>query len=189
MTALDLGAEGTDRGDLELAEARDHFIAVWGQMGSSWGIRRTMAEVHALLYITGRPLNTDDVMDDLGISRGNASTALRSLVDWGIVYREHRRGDRKEYFTAEQDVWKLFRTIIRERKKREIDPLLEALHACRELTTPAPVDSDPAAVQSHNERLDRLVEFVHLIDSISQRFISPAGQGLEVAAKLLARAS
>ena len=171
-----------------LVEAQDRFIALWGQMGSSWGIPRTMAEVHALLFVTGRPLNTDDVMAGLGISRGSASTTLRALVDWGIVYREHVRGDRKEYFSAEQDVWKLFRTVLRERKKREIDPLLEALHACRDLTEEPKRSEDPDS-RAHNRRLDDLIEFVRLVDKISQRFISPTGQGLEKAARLLARAS
>jgi DNA-binding transcriptional regulator GbsR (MarR family) len=171
--------------DQPLAEAQRRFIGLWGQMGLTWGIRRTMAEVHALLFIAGRPMNADEVVRRLGISRGNASMALRSLVDWGVVYREHLRGDRKEYFTAEQDVWKLFRTVLRERKKREIDPLVEALRACREMTA----GSQRAAVRAHNERLDGLIDFMDLVDSISQRFISPAGAGLEQAAKLLARAS
>lgn len=180
----------------QLDEAQRRFIALWGQMGSSWGIPRTMAEVHALLYITGRPMNADEVMELLGISRGNASMTLRGLVEWRIVYREHVPGDRKEYFTAEQDVWKLFRRVLRERKKREIDPLLEALHACRDLTAPADgskvgrkAGPDEAAIQLHNKRLDELITFMRLVDSISQRFISPSGQGLEKAAKLLARAS
>ncbi|MHC5005634.1 MAG: GbsR/MarR family transcriptional regulator [Planctomycetota bacterium] len=175
-----------------IGEAQDRFVQLWGQMGSSWGIPRTMAEVHALLYITGRPMNTDEVMQRLGISRGNASMTLRALVDWRIVYREHVRGDRKEYFTAEQDVWKLFRRILRERKKREIDPLLDALHACRDLTSPTvsrAAGPDLRTVKTHNDRLDDLIAFMRLVDSISQRFISPSGQGLEKAAKLLARAS
>ncbi len=161
-------------------------------MGSSWGIPRTMAEVHALLYITSRPMNTDEIMERLGISRGNASMSLRSLVEWGIIYREHVRGDRKEYFTAEQDVWKLFRTVLRERKKREIDPVIESLHACRDLTSPT-VDRaagpDLRSLKRHNDRLDRLIEFMHLIEFISHRFISPSGQGLQKAAKLLSKAS
>jgi DNA-binding transcriptional regulator GbsR (MarR family) len=189
-------APGTETADdLAWREAQRRFISLWGQMGSSWGIRRTMAEVHALLYITGRPLNADEVMEGLGISRGNASMALRGLVDWGIVYREHVPGDRKEYYVAEQDVWKLFRTVLRERKKREVDPLLEALHACRDVLAPrgdramgaagfAPHGHDAPA-----DRLDRLIEFVQLVDSIAQRFISPSGQGLQKAASLLARAS
>jgi DNA-binding transcriptional regulator GbsR (MarR family) len=175
-----------------LQEARERFIALWGQMGSSWGIPRTMAQVHALLFIVGRPMNTDEVMEGLAISRGNASMTLRRLVDWGIVSRVHRRGDRKEYFLAELDVWKMFRTILAERKKQEIDPLLEELRACREATEPAgerKIDADAAALTAHNDRLDDLITFMHIADSISQRFISPTGEGLQLAAKLLDRAS
>ena len=175
-----------------LRDARERFIALWGQMGSNWGIPRTMALVHAVLFISDRPLNTDDVIDTLAISRGNASMSLRALVDWGIVYRVHKRGHRKEYYQAEQDVWKLFRTILAQRKKREIDPLLEALEECRRATDiggKRRVDPEAAAVQAHNERLDDLLHFMRMVDSISSRFISPSGQGLEMAAKLLDHAS
>ena len=175
-----------------LQEARERFIALWGQMGSSWGIPRTMAQVHALLFIVGRPMNTDEVMEGLAISRGNASMTLRRLVDWGIVSRVHHRGDRKEYFLAELDVWKMFRTILAQRKKQEIDPLLEELEACRETTEPAgerKVDADAAALTAHNDRLDDLIAFMRIADSISRRFISPTGEGLQLAAKLLDRAS
>ncbi len=172
-----------------LAAARERFIALWGQMGSNWGIPRTMAQVHALLFVTGEPLNTDDVMSGLGISRGNASMTLRALVEWGIVSRVHRRGDRKEYYLAEQDVWKMFRTILAQRKKRELDPLLNELAACRQETGSRKVDRDAAVITEHNERLDRLIRFMHTVDSISQRFDSPSGKGLELALKLLDRAS
>jgi DNA-binding transcriptional regulator GbsR (MarR family) len=183
-----------------LTEARDRFIALWGQMAANWGIPRTMAEVHALLYIAGEPRNTDDVMLGLGISRGNASMTLRDLEQWGIVSRVHIRGDRKEYFKAEQDVWKLFRTILRERKKREIDPMIEALRACRDMTSAKGFASFPtsggsrkigphaAAVQAHNARLDDMLRFIEMINGISQRLVD-SGKGLEIAAKLLSKAS
>ena len=174
-----------------LREARERFIALWGQMASNWGIPRTMAEVHGLLFIADKPMNTDDIMHSLDISRGSASMTLRGLQEWGIVSRVHLRGDRKEYFQAEQDIWKLFRTILRERKKREIDPLLEALRACRDMTSPAAVRKigpDAAIVQSHNERLDNMLSFIQMIDSISQRLIT-SGKGLQLAAKILAKAS
>ena len=173
----------------ELRAAQEEFIRLWGQMASKWGIARTMAEVHALLFVEGRPLNTDDVMERLSISRGNASMTLRALVDWGIVHRTHLPGDRKEYFTAEQDVWKLFRTVARERKKREIDPLIIALHDCRERSGELHSRKAPEAeaIHEHNARLDDLIEFMHLVEQISQRFISPTGKGLEVAAKILAK--
>jgi DNA-binding transcriptional regulator GbsR (MarR family) len=119
---------------------------------------------------------------------------LKGLLEWGIISRVHMRGDRKEYFQAEQDVWKLFRTILRERKKREIDPLIEALRACRDLTATdhAPahrkIGPEAASVRQHNARLDTMLEFIQMIDSISQRLIA-SGKGLELAAKLLAKAS
>ena len=176
-----------------IASAREQFISLWGQMGSAWGIPRTMAQVHALLMVHGRPMNTDDVMDALAISRGNASQTLRRLVDWGIVHRVHRKGDRKEYFGAEGDVWKMFRTILAQRKKREIDPLIESLVECRELTELPDggrrIAPNALEVQAHNERLDELIGFIQIVNAISERFISPQGEGLERAAKLLGRAS
>ena len=170
--------------------SRDQFVSLWGQMGSNWGIPRTMAEVHALLFIVGRPMPAEEVMRRLGISRGNVSMTLRALEDWGLVTRQHQRGDRKEYYEAEQDVWKMFRRIIRERKKREIDPVIDALRSCRDATS----DSDAGTnvrddLDGHNQRLDDLIAFMQMVESISQRFVSPSGKGLETAAKLLARAS
>lgn len=181
--------------DPTLEEARERFVALWSQMGSNWGVPRSMAEVHALLYIIGRPMNTDEVMEQLHISRGSASMTLRSLVEWGIISRVHMRGDRKEYFQAEQDVWKLFRVILRERKKREVDPLLESLRACRELTADKEpsrsrkIDPAAAEIESHNARVDTMLDFVSMIDLISRQLINPSGEGLDIAAKLLDRAS
>lgn len=156
-----------------VTEAQDRFIAVWGKMGGAWGISRTMAEVHALLMITAEPLCTDDVMERLQISRGNASMSLRALLDWGIVYRAHKRGDRKEYFEAERDVWTMFTTIARERKKREIDPVVASLYEIRDMTGRA-VDlsgTDPAArarLDHHNERLDTLLRFIHAVEQMAE---------------------
>jgi HTH-type transcriptional regulator, glycine betaine synthesis regulator len=179
--------------------AEDRFIATWGQMGAAWGISRTMAEVHALLYITAQPMNTDDIMERLQISRGNASMSLRSLLDWGIVLRTHKRGDRKEYFQADTDVWSMFRAIVRERMKREVDPLLASLHEIRDLTAPGtdkaaekralaalPAD-ERAALQEHHARLDAMIGFFQTVDGMSRQFVSPAGRGLQAAATVLAR--
>lgn len=178
-----------------IAAAQDRFISLWGEMGSAWGIPRTMAEVHALLYIVGEPLNTDEVMERLRISRGNASMTLRTLCDWGIVSRTHTRGDRKEYFRAEQDAWKLFATIVRERKRREFDPLLEALRTCRDLTGPTARESRrrigprSAELETHHQRLDGLLDMLRTLDALSERFIVQGGAGLQAAAKLLSRVS
>ena len=106
------------------------FIRRWGEMAATWGISRTMAELHALLYLSTEPLCTDDVMALLSISRGSASMNLRQLVNWGLIERVHRRGDRKEYFQAETDVWQMFETITRERKRREIEPIVETIQRC-----------------------------------------------------------
>jgi DNA-binding transcriptional regulator GbsR (MarR family) len=179
-----------------LTEAQDRFIAAWGQMGAAWGISRTMAEVHALLYISGQPLNTDEVMERLQISRGNASMSVRALLDWGVVQRTHKRGDRKEYFISEQDVWTMFRAIVRERLKREIDPTLAALYEIRDLTgvessrgRSAATPEEKAAVLEHNKRLDAMLQFFQTLDKLSQRFVSPAGRGLQLAATMLNKVS
>lgn len=166
-------------------ESQDRFVAVWGQMGSAWGISRTMAEVHALLFITGEPLCTDDIMERLQISRGNASMSLRALVDWGIVEREHRRGDRKEYFKAEQDVWAMFRAIVRERMKREVDPLRAQLYEIRDQTGERAGRDPSPELAAHNKRLDEMLRFFNTLEGVSSSFVSPAGKGLQAAAKIL----
>jgi DNA-binding transcriptional regulator GbsR (MarR family) len=110
-----------------LAEIKERFILHWGEMGSLWGINRTMAQIHALLLISEEPLSANDIMDELQISRGNVSMALRELIAWGIVSRVHIKGERREFYTTEKDVWKMFRIIARERKKREVDPTITVL--------------------------------------------------------------
>jgi len=118
--------------DLEIA--RERFISQWGAMGGSWGINRTMAQIHALLLTQLEPVSTDVVMEELKISRGNANTNLRDLVGWGLVRSIYQKGDRKEYFEAEKDIWRMFCIIARERKRREIEPAVEVLRDCREKT-------------------------------------------------------
>jgi DNA-binding transcriptional regulator GbsR (MarR family) len=184
----------------ELEQARDRFVQAWGQMGPSWGISRTMAEVHALLYIVGEALNTDEVMERLKISRGNASMSLRALVEWGLVSRVHKRGDRKEYFEADQDAWSIARTIIRERLRREILPLLATLHDMRDETGEHRHEAEGAGagggtavaadVAAFNQRLDRLMELVQTIDKLGERFVGSegaGGKGLRMAATLLSK--
>lgn len=189
----------------QLRHAREQFVQAWGQMGPSWGISRTMAEAHALLYIHARPLNTDEVMDALQISRGNASMTLRALVEWGLVARVHKRGDRKEYFEADQDAWSIARTIIRERLRREILPLLATLHQLRDDTgehahavattagAAEPRSTEPASAEeiaAHNQRLDRFVALVETIDRLGERFVGSegaGGRGLQLAATLLSK--
>jgi DNA-binding transcriptional regulator GbsR (MarR family) len=112
---------------MKLKEAKKQFVQTWARLGGEWGINRTMAQVHALLLATEKPLTTDDVMEELKISRGNANTNLRELMNWNLIYRDNVPGDRKEYFRAEKNVWEIAKRIARERKKREVEPLLREL--------------------------------------------------------------
>lgn len=118
---------------MKLSEAKEKYIQTWGTFATNWGINRTMAQVHALLLATGKPLSTDEVMEQLEISRGNANMNLRALMDWGIVRKEFVKGDRKEYFVAEKDVWFLFKQITKERRKREIEPVISFLEELKNI--------------------------------------------------------
>ena len=112
---------------MQIDEAKQKFIQSWGSLGSSWGINRTMAQIHALLLISPDPVTQDDIMEELSISRGNVNMNTRDLVDWGLVERVLIPGERKEFFVAEKDIWKVATQIIKERKKRELDPMLKLL--------------------------------------------------------------
>jgi len=112
---------------MNLDEAKEKFIQTWGGLGAAWGINKTMAQLHALLFISSEPLSTEDMMDTLQISRGNVNMNVRDLIDWGLVQRVNKAGDRKDYYNAEKDVWKIAKLIIRERKKRELEPVIGIL--------------------------------------------------------------
>lgn len=112
---------------MKLADAKQQFIASWGAFGTHWGINRTMAQIHALLLVSPDPLSQDDLMEQLNVSRGNANMNIRELIDWGLVDRVIIPGERKEYFTAEKDIWKVATQIVKERKKRELNPMLKLL--------------------------------------------------------------
>ena len=165
----------------EITHAQDLFIGAWGKMGSAWGISRTMAEVHALLYISGEPQCSDDVIDRLQISRGNASMSLRALEDWGLIRRVHKRGDRKDYFEAEDDVWTMFRTIMRERKKRELDPIVASLFEIRDITQSKHAQSD-AERKRHNKRLDNMLQLIQTLERLGQTLAVTNDEALRAAA-------
>jgi DNA-binding transcriptional regulator GbsR (MarR family) len=112
---------------MEFTEAKSKFVQTWGALGSQWGINKTMAQIHALLMVSYEPVSMEDVMEQLQISRGNASMNLRALMDWGIVYKEYKPGERREFFTAEKDLDELGVKIAKERSKREIKPALKVL--------------------------------------------------------------
>lgn len=112
---------------MKLEEAKQQFINSWGAFGTNWGINRTMAQLHALLLISPDPLNQDDMMETLNISRGNVNMNVRELIGWGLAERVILPGERKEHFTAEKDIWKVVKQIVKERKKRELEPMLQLM--------------------------------------------------------------
>ena len=114
----------------KLSPVQQKFILHWGEMGTRWGINRTVAQIHALLYISPRPLNADDLVETLGVARSNVSTSLKELQGWGIVKRVHVLGDKRDHFESMKDMWEMFRVVLDERKKREIDPTMRMLHEC-----------------------------------------------------------
>jgi DNA-binding transcriptional regulator GbsR (MarR family) len=118
---------------MKLAEAKQQFISSWGVFATQWGINRTMAQIHALLMISPDPLSQDDIMEQLSISRGNVNMNIRELIDWGLVDRVLMPGERREYFTAEKDIWKVAMQVARERKKRELDPMMKLMGQLEEV--------------------------------------------------------
>ena len=165
-----------------LDEVRDDFIAQWGAFGSQWGINRTMAQIHALLMTGQSVLSTDEVMEKLSISRGNAHTNLKELVSWGLVRIIVKKGERKEYFEAEKDVWKIFTIILRERQRREIDPALELLRDCHQSTSELK-GADAEAFRNQIKDLEQFVSFARNVGGkVGKLSYGPA---MKLAAKLL----
>ncbi|KIG19255.1 TRANSCRIPTIONAL REGULATOR, ARSR family protein [Enhygromyxa salina] len=148
-----------------LEDARQTFVRSWGALGTSWGVSRTMAMIHALLLVSDVPLSTDEVMAELGASRGNANTNLRELVGWGLVRRVIVEGERREYFEAEKDVWTIFCTIARERKRREIEPALALLESCLAGTK----GLRSAKAKAFHKQLTELAQFVQTANSVLER--------------------
>ncbi|MBT65300.1 hypothetical protein SH580_11225 [Coraliomargarita algicola] len=146
----------------DFAKTKADFIAQWGTLGSSWGINRTMAQIHAFLMLAVEPTDTNEVMQALKISRGNANSNLRDLVGWGLVRRVTYPGDRKEYFEAEKDVWTMFCIIARERKRREIDPALNLLQSS---SSKSYKKTDPEQ-QLFASQTKALAEFVQTADLV-----------------------
>ncbi|MES2439916.1 MAG: transcriptional regulator [Verrucomicrobiota bacterium] len=166
----------------KLKQARDEFVSQWGALGTQWGINRTMAQIHALLMTAPQAMTTDEVMEDLEISRGNAHTNLKELVAWGLIRVVVKKGERREYFEAEKDVWSIFTIVARERKRREIEPALAILNKCadesREIETP---DG-----KAFHEQMRALEEFVGFASKMSDRISSMKhGFAVQLATKLL----
>lgn len=133
---------------MQYSEARHKFIQSWGTLGSSWGISRTMAQVHAVLLLSTKALNQDEIMDTLQVSRGNASMSLKSLMEWGLIYKEFIPGERKEYYIAEKDAWRIATQVAQERSKRELMPVIHMLNQIKDINDPSAMPSDIKELQT-----------------------------------------
>lgn len=146
---------------MEFREAKNKFIQTWGALGSQWGINKTMAQIHALLMVSHEAVSMEEIMEELKISRGNASMNLRALMDWGIVYKEYKAGERREFFSAEKDLDELAVKISRERSKREIKPALKIL---KEVSS---INVDSTAEEKHFiDQTTKLYDFVLQADNV-----------------------
>ena len=165
---------------VSLEEARDEFLTQWGIMGAQWGINRTMAQIHALLMTAPDVMSTDEVMETLEISRGNAHTNLKDLVSWGLIRSVTKKGERKEFFEAEKDVWEIFRRVARERKRREIEPALETLRNCKA----ASEGMKSPEGRAFHEQMDQLEDFVSFASRMGDRVASMQhGKAIKLAMK------
>ena len=149
---------------MEYKEAKNKFVQTWGALGSQWGINKTMAQIHALLMVCNDAISMEDIMEELQISRGNASMNLRALMDWGIVYKEYKAGERREFFTAEKDLDELAVKIARERSKREIKPALKVL---KEVSS---IEGDDSDKSNHFiDQTTKLYDFVLKADNMLEK--------------------
>ena len=144
---------------MELAEGKEKFIEAWGTLGTSWGITRTMAQIHALLLVSSEPLSSDDIMEQLQISRGNVNTTTRMLLDWGLAHKKLVPGERKEFFVGEKDMAKVIKNVIIARKKRELEPML---HLLDDLST---VEGEQAEAEEFRTIIKDIKLYSHKADS------------------------
>ena len=148
----------------ELSTVARNFILHWGEMGTRWGINRTVAQIHALLFISEEPLNAEDICEALGVARSNVSNSLKELQNWGIVKIVHLPGDRRDHFESMRDVYEMFRVIAAERKRREIDPTLRVLRECVD-----EADSDKEAEAYTKEKIGDLLEFFEVATNFYEK--------------------
>ncbi len=162
-----------------LTPVAQKFILHWGEMGTRWGINRTVAQVHALLFISPKPLHAEDIATTLSVARSNVSTSLRELQGWGIVRVVHVLGDRRDHFESVKDVWEIFRIVSEERKRREIDPTLRVLRECVEEFGGAG-DGDKYT----RERLESMLEFLTVMTGLFEEVVRMPASTLKGVAKL-----
>lgn len=143
---------------MPLSPTEQKYILHWGEMGSRWGVNRTVAQIHALLFLSNKPLNAEDIVDALNVARSNVSNSLKELQSWGLVKVVHVMGDRRDHFTALQDVWEIFRVVMEERKRREIDPTLSVMRECA-----IEGGQDAALDPATRARMDQVLEFLEML--------------------------
>jgi DNA-binding transcriptional regulator GbsR (MarR family) len=152
---------------MNFEEAKERYIQAWGALGSNWGVNRTMAQIHALLLVASEPLSADEIMDQLDISRGNVNMNVRALIDWGLVRKEHKPKERREYFVAEKDVWRVGMLVTRERRKRELAPVIQTLEEVRDFEA----DPEDPEVKAFQESTENLRKFVGQMDRLLEVMI------------------
>ena len=166
---------------MTLSPTVSRFVLHWGEMGSRWGVNRTMSQIHALLFIAGRPMHAEEIVEALDVARSNVSTSLRELQSWNLVRLVHLSGDRRDYFETSAHVWELMRTIVRERQRREINPTIGVLQQL--LADPA-VRQEPAAVKV---RLEQTLELLETLTVWSEEMLKLDTETLTQVLKLGAR--
>src|SRR6478672_2314991 len=168
---------------MKYPEAKEKFIETWGTLGSQWGVNKSIAQIQALLLIAPDPLSTDDIMEELKISRGNVNMSIRQLLDWGIIYKKSVAGDRKEYFIAEKDVWKWSLKIGNVRKQRELNPVLAMLKEISENTDRAKTEEE----KEFAKQIRELNVFTQQLGSLADKvFLTPGGAMLFKMLKMFA---
>lgn len=150
-------------------QALEQFVLLWGEMASAWGINKTMAQIHALLYAEADPLDTDAIMDRLDISRGNANMNLRNLVQWQLVHKVHFKGERKDFYTAEKDVWNIVSIIVRERQQREVAPIRQNLEEVLEVFEEQSNETDEE--KAFKERIENFVQFLEMFERFTDALL------------------
>ena len=150
---------------MKLQEAKSKFIQTWGALGSNWGISKTMAQIHALLMISTEPLCTEDIMETLQISRGNTNMNVRALIDWGLVYRELKAGDRREFFIAEKDIYKVGKQIVKIRREREVQPVINLLNSLQV------VDEKNAESEQFKKQMKEFASFTEQSDALVGKLV------------------
>jgi DNA-binding transcriptional regulator GbsR (MarR family) len=152
---------------MKFTEGKEKFIQAWGTLGSSWGINRTMAQVHALLLISPDAMSAEDIMEELNISRGNANMNIRALMDWGLVSKELKPGERREFFSAEKDIWKVATQVVKERRKRELEPVLKVLNELKEIEG----DKKDKRIKAFSDSISQINNVVSKADKTLETFI------------------